>query len=224
MTRAQKARIVEAMESYMRADAYGRSRINSQYFDTPDHRLIRRSLEKPTYKEKLRVRSYGIATPDSIVFAELKKKYRSVVYKRRIALTEAQTIAFLCGRVPIPDSQIAREIAYFVQYYAPIQPSMLLSYEREAFYGREDGAFRITFDENVLWRDSELSLCAPVDGEVLLNDDAVLMEVKCAGAIPLWLTSILSELQIYKTSFSKYGTAYRITQQRKQQGGVFYVE
>ncbi len=212
------------MAQYMRPDAYGKSRINSLYFDTPDHRLIRRSLEKPIYKEKLRVRSYGTATPDSTVFVELKKKYRSVVYKRRIGLPEAQVMAFLGGRETIPDSQIAREIAYFTQYYAPIQPSMLLSYEREAFYGREGGAFRVTFDEAIYWRENDLSLCSPVGGEMLLDEDAVLMEVKCAGAIPLWLMSLLSEMQIYKTPFSKYGTAYRITQQRRTQGGISYVE
>ena len=224
ITRAQKEQITTAMAPYMQADAYGRSRINSLYFDTPDHRLIRRSLEKPTYKEKLRVRSYGTLTPDGTVFVELKKKYRSVVYKRRIALGEAQAMAFLCEHAPIPDSQIAREIAYFTQYYAPIQPSMLLSYEREAFYGREDGALRITFDEAIFWRETALSLCAPVGGEKLLDDDAVLMEIECAGAIPLWLTSLLSERKIYKTPFSKYGTAYRITQQQNRQGGISYVE
>ncbi len=221
ITRAQKEQIIAAMTPYMQADAYGKSRINSLYFDTPDHRLIRRSLEKPLYKEKLRVRSYGTATADSTVFVELKKKYRSVVYKRRIALPEAQAMAFLCGQAPISDSQIAREIAYFTQYYAPLAPSMLLSYEREAFYAREDAALRVTFDETVFWREHDLSLCAPCAGETLLDDDTVLMEVKCAGAIPLWLASLLSERNIYKTSFSKYGTAYRISQ---QQGGVSYVE
>lgn len=224
ITREQKEWIVAAMEPYMQTDMYGKSRINSLYFDTPDRRLIRRSLEKPVYKEKLRVRSYGVASPDSTVFVELKKKYRSVVYKRRIGLPEVQAMAFLCEQKAIPDTQIAREIAYFKQYYDPIQPSMLLSYEREAFYGREEAAFRITFDEAIYWRENELSLCAPFGGERLLDDDTVLMEVKCAGGIPLWLTSLLSERKIYKTSFSKYGTAYRMTQERRMQGGVSYVE
>lgn len=224
LTRSQKQRVLEAMAEHMVLDQYGRTTIRNIYFDTDSYRLIRRSIEKPVYKEKLRIRSYQRARPESTVFVELKKKYRSVVYKRRIALAEAQAMAFLGGREKIPDSQIAREIAYFTQYYAPIQPSMLLSYEREAFYGREDGAFRVTFDEAIYWRENDLSLCAPVGGETLLDEDAVLMEVKCAGAIPLWLTSLLSEMQIYKTPFSKYGTAYLITQQRMAQGGISYVE
>lgn len=212
------------MLPYMRADTYGRSRVNSLYFDTPDHRLIRRSLEKPLYKEKLRVRSYGETTPDSRVFVELKKKYRGVVFKRRVALPHAEAMAFLCDRCSPSNSQIIREIEYFLDHYAPLRPSMLLSYNREAFCGKEDDKFRITFDDTLLWREQDLLLCAPPAGEPLLDVNAVLMEVKCAGAVPLWLASLLSEMRIYKTPFSKYGTAYRITQERIKQGGISYVK
>ena len=77
LTRKQKECILKAMEPYMELDAYGRSTIRNIYYDTDNYRLVRKSLEKPVYKEKLRVRSYSAAAPDDKVFVELKKKYRA---------------------------------------------------------------------------------------------------------------------------------------------------
>ena len=67
----------------MKQDEYGHHTICNIYFDTDCFDLIRTSLEKPLYKEKLRIRSYGIPTENGKVFLELKKKYDGVVYKRR---------------------------------------------------------------------------------------------------------------------------------------------
>lgn len=133
----------------MKEDAYGVSMICNVYFDTPDHRLIRRSLEKPLYKEKLRLRSYGKATADSTVFLELKKKYKGVVYKRRVALTEAQAMAYLCESKRVGDTQILREMDYALSYYGDLRPAMYLCYDRVAFYGEEDPMLRLTFDDNM---------------------------------------------------------------------------
>ena len=139
---------------------------------------------------------------------ELKKKYDGVVYKRRIALPEQEAMAWIAGRLPCSrDEQIVREIDYFRQFYQDLQPTVFLSYEREAFYALDDSDFRITFDESILCRQQELSLCSGIWGTPLLEPGLTLMEIKCSGGIPLWMVKVLSR-EIYKTSFSKYGTAY----------------
>ena len=224
LTGRQKESIQEAMENYMKADDFGRSTICNIYFDTPDFLLIRRSMEKPVYKEKLRLRSYGRAKADGTVFVELKKKYKSVVYKRRVHTMEREAMEYLCKGKPLPErNQITEEIDYAFALYKDLQPAVYLSYEREAFYGKEDRELRITFDENILWRNENLSLCAEVYGEPILEPGYTLMEVKIAGAMPLWLVKLLSENHIYKTSFSKYGCAYtNMIKNKKCNGGKKY--
>lgn len=220
LTADERVRLCHLMEGEMTADEHGQSTIQSLYFDTPDYLLIRRSLDKPFYKEKLRLRSYGVATKDSNVFIELKKKYDSIVYKRRIGMTEQKASAYLLHHEPVADSQIAHEIDYCMKYYRQLTPKVLLSYEREAFYHRTDRNLRITFDENILWRDYDVDLKTGIYGTPILHDDQVLMEVKTAGAMPLWLVRFLSENRIYKTSFSKYGTAYKTLMQRTAENEI----
>ncbi len=197
------------MKNYMIADEHGKSTICSLYFDTPQYLLIRRSMDHPMYKEKIRLRSYGVADKDTTVFVELKKKYDSVVYKRRVAMTETEACDYLLNHRQVMDTQITREIDYCMDMYKGIAPAMLLSYEREAYYAKDDHEFRITFDQNILWRNYDLSLCEGIYGNPILKDNQVLMEVKTAGAIPMWMVRFLRDNGIYKTSFSKYGTAYR---------------
>jgi hypothetical protein len=209
LTKDQRDQIQELMNEHMVADKYGKNTILSLYLDTPDYLLIRRSLEKPTYKEKLRLRSYGVAKKDTEVFIELKKKYDSVVYKRREGMAEDELEEYLATFTPDKDTQIMREIDYTMKRYPGLAPAMMLSYDREAFYAKNDHEFRMTFDDNILWRTEDLSLCAPVYGTPLLAPDQVLLEVKTAGAIPLWLVHKFSELGIRQTSFSKYGSAYQ---------------
>ena len=208
LNRMQFEELKEEMEQYMIADEHGKSTICSLYFDTPTFLLIRRSLEKPVYKEKLRLRSYGVADADTIVFVELKKKYDSVVYKRRVGMKEADAERYLLQHEQVMDTQITREIDYCMTNYEKLAPSILLSYEREAYFGKGDHDFRVTFDQNILWRDYDLSLCKGIYGRPLLSEDQVLMEVKTAGGIPMWMVKFMSERNIYKTSFSKYGMAY----------------
>ncbi len=212
LTKDQKEIILEAIDPYMKLDDYGRTTIRNIYYDTDNYRLIRDSIEKPLYKEKLRVRSYEQATPDSKVFVELKKKYDHVVYKRRISLPESDASKWLGGKkieIKPKKAQIASEIEYFMSFYENLHPAVFLSYEREAFFTREKSDFRVTFDDNILSRGTDLSLTCPPWGDKLLDDDKVLMEVKCSGGIPLWMVEVLSREKIYKTSFSKYGTAYK---------------
>ncbi len=210
MTLEQKKKILQAMQGHMELDQYGRTTVCNIYFDTDDYRLIRRSIDKPAYKEKLRIRSYRREKTDGTVFVELKKKYDGIVYKRRISLQEKEAMAWVLGKKPCRKvSQISQEVDYFLQFYRTLQPAVFLSYEREAYYAKDGSEFRITFDESILCRQENLSLEAPVYGTALLPEDRVLMELKCTGGIPLWMTRVLSQERIYKTSFSKYGTAYK---------------
>ena len=144
LTRQQKQAVLQAMQPYMKLDQYGRTTIRNIYYDTDTYRLIRRSLEKPVYKEKLRIRSYQAAAPEDLVFVELKKKYKSVVYKRRLTLPEIQVRDSFQTDSPFPvRSQIAQEIEYFRSYYERLHPTVFLSYEREAFYALDGGDFRV---------------------------------------------------------------------------------
>ena len=209
LTLEQKEKILEAMSPYMQLDKYGRTTIRNIYFDTDNYRLIRRSIEKPAYKEKIRIRSYSQATADSTVFVELKKKYEKVVYKRRLPLCEADAMAWVCREKTCPfDTQISREIDYFIDFYGKLNPTVFLSYEREAYYDKGGGDFRVTFDDNILCRQTDVNLCSTTYGTPILPEGKVLMELKCSGGIPLWMVEVLSRERIYKTSFSKYGTAY----------------
>lgn len=223
LTQEQKQIILQAMEPYMALDKYGRTTIRNIYFDTDNYRLIRNSIEKPVYKEKLRIRSYKQASPDTPVFVELKKKYNSIVYKRRIALLEKDAVDWVCAGNPCDiQSQIKDEIDYFLSYYGSLHPAVFLSYEREAYYAKDGSDFRVTFDEQILCRQSDLSLEADIDGNLILDKDLTMMEIKCSGGIPLWMTEVLSKEKIYKTSFSKYGTAYQTLIYPKLKGENIY--
>lgn len=210
LTRPQKDALLKVMELYMKLDRYGRTTIRNIYYDTPNYRLIRHSIEQPIYKEKLRIRSYARVKPGGDVFVELKKKFKKVVYKRRLVLPAPDAMAWLAGDDTLkPPTQIGEEIRYFRDFYSELRPAVFLSYEREAFYSLDGSSFRITLDENILARDHDLDLCSEAYGTPILPEGMTLMEVKAPGAIPLWLTNFLSEKKIYKTSFSKYGIAYR---------------
>ena len=211
LTLDQKQKVLAAISPYMKLDKYGRTTICNLYYDTNTYLLIRRSIERPVYKEKLRIRSYSKAEADSTVFVELKKKYKHVVYKRRISLPHKKAVEWLSGQEhPDKHTQIANEIDYFLELYGTLHPTIFLSYEREAYYTTDGSDFRITFDDNILCRQDELSLQTDAYGIPILPEDKVLMEIKCSGGIPLWMTEILSKEKIFKTSFSKYGTAYRM--------------
>ena len=197
------------LEPHMQEDQYGLHTICNIYYETPDNELIRRSIEKPVYKEKLRLRSYGIPVMDSTVFWEIKKKYRSIVNKRRIKLTLQEAYDYLEHDIrPQKDSQILREIAFFLSRY-PLSRGLYLAYDRIALAGRQDPSFRVTFDQNIRSRRTHMGLEEGDSGERLLPEGYYLMESKIMGATPIWFTEILSNLAIYPVSFSKYGNIYR---------------
>lgn len=197
------------LKPYMKEDQYGLHTICNIYYDTPQYDLIRRSIEKPVYKEKLRLRSYGIPKLDSKVFLEIKKKYCKVVNKRRISLTLQEAYDYVeRGIRPNADSQILREIDFFLERY-PLKRGIYLAYDRIALYGREDEQFRVTFDQKIRSRHVQMGLEEGDRGNLLLSGNEYLMESKIMGATPLWFAEILSDLAIYPVSFSKYGNIYK---------------
>ena len=217
ITKSQYLLICGLIKDRMHPDEYGKSVICNLYLDTPDFLLIRRSIEKPVYKEKLRVRSYGVATNDTPVYLELKKKFKGVVYKRRIVMSYDEATGYLIRGEKAPaESQISREIDWFLSFYKP-RPAAVVCYDRLAYYGIEDNEFRVTFDLNVRCRRDRLDLALGDEGERIIPEDYAIMEIKTKGAMPLWLCSLLSENKIYPTSFSKYGTYYKMTSKQPQE-------
>lgn len=190
-------------------DEYGQSRICNVYYDTPDWQIIRRSIEKPDYKEKLRLRCYGEPDSGSTAFVEIKKKYKGIVYKRRVAMTYSEASTYLSGESQVQKaSQITREIDYFIGHYKGLHPAMLISYNRTAFYTSDGSGFRVTFDSDIIWRTNDLDMTKSIEGSRLLTPGVYLMEIKIPCAMPLWMSHILDKYRVYPTSFSKYGKAY----------------
>lgn len=209
LTKEQYSEILSRLRAKMQEDGYGLHTICNIYFDTDNFDLVRASVEKPVYKEKFRLRSYGIPMQDDTVFAEIKKKFDGVVYKRRIDALPSEINAFvLNGQHLQQDEQIQREIQWFLHLYCPV-PKVFIGYERLAFLGIEEPELRVTFDRNIRFRRRRLDLCAGDEGEPVLPEDMIVMEVKASSAIPLWLVSLLSRHQIYATNFSKYGICYQ---------------
>ena len=205
----QTAALRERLKGHMEVDQYGLTSIASLYYDTPDYRLIRTSIEKPKFKEKVRLRSYGLAKEGSKLFLELKRKAYGIVYKRRVGTTQQAVDNFFDYRGEIcADGQIAREINYFRNYYKKLVPACLIIYDRTAFF-QPGGDLRMTIDYNPRYRTTDLNLHTSMEGISLLPEGYTILEVKVQVAFPLWLTAILDDLKIYKGSFSKYGEAYK---------------
>lgn len=207
--------LLPILEAHMEPDAFAHSSISNLYYDTPDFRMVRRSLEKPMYKEKLRLRSYGTPEDTSTVFPEIKKKAMGIVYKRRISLPYQEAVSFLSGQqIASTDMcdgttrQILHELDWMLASYENLAPRVFLSYERDSYKGVSDPSLRLTLDQDILFRTDRLDLREGAFGEAILLPDQTLMEVKISNAAPLWLAQALSEIGIFPVSFSKYGRAY----------------
>lgn len=210
LSQEQYEDLMRVMKPALASDEYAGSIIGSIYLDTLDFRIIRASLEKPLYKEKLRLRSYGVPNPSDKVFVELKKKYKGVVYKRRISMDQAQAKAYIMqGERPKKDSQILHEIDWFIHTHDDLAPAMLITCDRMAYHAKEDPELRLTFDTNILFRNEDLEFSSGVYGSPLLLPGQQLMEIKLTNAMPMRLAHMLDERNIRQCSFSKYGGAYK---------------
>lgn len=228
LSREERDALLPILKACMEPDAFAHSSISNLYYDTPDFRMVRRSLEKPMYKEKLRLRSYGTPENTSTVFPEIKKKAMGIVYKRRISLPYQEAVSFLSGQqiastdmcngttqqVTSTDMcdgttrQILHELDWMLASYKNLSPRVFLSYERDSYKGISDSSLRLTLDQDILFRTDRLDLREGAFGEAILLPDQTLMEVKISNAAPLWLAQALSEIGIFPVSFSKYGRAY----------------
>ena len=204
----QTVTLQQQLDGHMKIDQYGLTSIASLYYDTPDARLIRASLDNQEFKEKLRLRSYGLATNTSPVYLELKRKFDGVVYKRRVQSTIPEIAHFFSGADTLGTGQIPRELGFFRNHYEPLAPACLIIYDRAAYF-EPDGDLRLTIDHRPRYRTEALTLTESMEGLPLLADGWSILEIKVHGAMPLWLSSVLSRNGIFKTRFSKYGEAYR---------------
>ena len=229
-------KIQRRLVEYMELDEYNKNHpfytISNIYYDTEDNHLIRHSLSKPRYKEKLRLRGYGVPKLEDKVYLEIKKKVNGLVNKRRtkLVLSEAYEFAETREKPELKsymNKQVLNEIDYLLKLYKPV-PKLYLAYDRKAFFGINNRDLRITFDTNIRSRREDLRLEAGDHGRKLLpSDELWLMEVKAEKTIPIWLSKLLSEYKLFKTSFSKYGTEYKtLIRESLEKGGekqwIFY--
>lgn len=191
---------------------YPLSDVCNIYYDTADNRVIRESIDKPLYKEKLRLRAYQVPKDDTDVFLEVKKKMLGTVYKRRIMLKYAEALDFLENGAPETETpQVLREIDYMKKFYTALRPAMFISYRRLSYVGKEDLLLRVTFDDRLLYRNTALELSAGNWGDPIIDGETVVMEIKTSDNMPLWLSNALDKCRVFPGSFSKYGTAYAKT-------------
>ena len=208
ITAQQADELLPALLKHMHGDKHGRSTVCSMYFDTPDMRIIRASIDAKAYKEKLRVRCYGVPSADTRTFVELKKKYLGVVYKRRFEMRYSDAMDFLVRGGNAPDTQMGREVEYFLRFYPGVRPAIDIFCERIALFGNDDEELRVTFDGNLRYRMSRLDFANGTEGEPIIPEDKLVLEIKTPSAMPLWLTALLDERRIFPQKFSKYATAF----------------
>ena len=209
ITEKQYSLFKKVIAENMVEDEYGKSKICNIYFDTSKYELIRHSITKPIYKDKVRLRSYNIPNLESTVFLEVKKKYEGVVSKRRIQMTLKEFYEYLNNENKnVNDgNQIKNELNYYFDYFKLI-PTMFVSYDRTAYYGKDDRDFRVTFDNNIIARNYDLKLEKGNYGDNIFEEGKYIMEVKTLGAIPMWFVKILNEINASPCGFSKYGEGY----------------
>lgn len=192
---------------YLEKDKYFKSNIHNIYFDTKDNDLIINSIEKPIYKDKLRIRSYGTPKMSDTIFFEIKNKYKGTVGKRRVCMTLEEFYNYLEKGIFDQDNQIMKEIDYFIKYYKLV-PKIFIAYDRLSYKAKEDD-LRVTFDFNLRSRRNHLNLEYGDKGDNFFSENYIIMEIKTLGSLPLWFTHSLSKLKIYPSSFSKYGNIYK---------------
>ncbi|MDR2296094.1 MAG: polyphosphate polymerase domain-containing protein [Clostridiales Family XIII bacterium] len=209
LSAAQYKALTARLAGRMTRDVRGAYTVFNLYYDTDRFDLIRASVEKPVYKEKFRLRCYESPRENTPVFPELKRKYRGFVYKRRIELPYAEVKGFpgKSALVPAGESQIAREIEYFLSFHR-VSAKLFLAYDRVALRGTKDSELRVTFDTDLRFRLTDLRLDGDAPLLALSEPGTVLMEVKSPGNMPIWLCRILNEEGIFPVSFSKYGFCY----------------
>jgi SPX domain protein involved in polyphosphate accumulation len=216
LTKSQKDEILPFLEQHLDYDPYSQGgkeyTIYNIYFENEDFSIIRNSISKPKFKDKLRLRTYSYPMEhDSMVFLEIKKKYEGRVNKRRIIMTYDQAKDYLNkGIIPqfdtFIDNQVMKEIDYFMKIHKA-RPGTYIRYDRMALVaGQEE--LRVTFDHHIIFRSHHINLEHREGTSILPTEEYYLMEIKSEDNFPFWLARKLSEMKLYSTSFSKYGKAF----------------
>lgn len=221
--------LLDLIKPNIEKDRYFASTNCSIYFDTDNKDLVIHSMEKPLYKEKLRLRSYNVPTLDDIVYIEIKRKFDGVGSKRRIAVKLKSFYNYLdTGKLNSANPQIKSEIDYLINYYE-LKPRLFLAYDRHSYCEKSpdvtgvnqsrqkptdfssiaQSSFRLTFDHNIRSRETDLRLEHGDYGERYFEQDQIMMETKTLEAYPLWFSQALAKLKIYPVSFSKYCKVYQ---------------
>ena len=208
LDQTQYQHFLEQTSPFLKRAEYFESVIQSVYYDTQTDALIRRSIERPLYKEKLRVRKYLGTENDPLVYIELKKKFEGIGYKRRALADWNELNEKGLSGCSYSCEQIGKEIRQFAKVYPDLHPRMRIKTTRHSYVDKEDPDIRITFDFNVTYSDEDLNILEFNEGKELLPDGTVILEVKVPENLPLRYTKILTGEKIYRRPFSKYGTAY----------------
>lgn len=209
LNKADYNRILNDIKDHIIEDEYPKSTICNIYFDTDNYDLISHSIDKPIYKEKVRLRSYNTPKWEDYVFLEVKKKYEGLVNKRRVKIKLCDFYNYLNNKsLTTSNNQIKEEIEYCFNTYNLI-PKMFIAYDRTCYTDKDNKNFRITFDQNIRSREEDLRLEKGDSGVDYFSNGEVVMEVKALNAFPIWFVKILSKLNLKPTSFSKYGSIYK---------------
>ncbi len=210
LTKQQRDDLLVLLEGRMQPDEYGVTRMCNIYYDNDTFRVIRESIEKPKYKEKLRLRTYGVPSDSTPAFVELKKKLNGIVYKRRVTMPYSDALRFLSrGGYVGEHTQIVKEIEWVLESKPDLKPAIALCYDRQAYFGCEDPELRMTLDTNINYRLTDIDLRNGSYGDTLIDGSTYILELKTNGAMPLWLADAFDKLRIYPGSYTKYGNAYK---------------
>jgi SPX domain protein involved in polyphosphate accumulation len=215
LTKSNYLQLLKRIKDNIQEDIYHHEKVYNIYFDNDNNDLIINSLNKPIYKEKVRLRSYQVPKANDIVYLELKKKFNGVIYKRRVNLTYKEAILYIDKGIMPNNEQVMQEIDYTFKTYK-LKPKLKINYMRDSYIAKTDPSFRITFDYNIYASRDDLKLADINKPNGLINDN-YLMEIKTDKTIPLWLLEIINELKIYPINFSKYGEFYK---QMKEENNV----
>lgn len=207
LTKEQYTKLFDIIKDNIEKSKYFETTMCNLYFDTDNNDLIINSIEKPPFKHKVRLRSYGVPNLEDDVFLEMKSKYKNIVGKRRIKLTLKEFYDFYDEKKYDSNDQIMKELDYLFKYYN-LKPVCLIAYDRKSYKGINDEKLRITIDTNLRSRMTDLSLELGDNGKLYFDSESYIMEIKTLDAMPLWLVRSLSSLGIYPVSFSKYGSIY----------------
>lgn len=218
ITKDEKKKLLKVIKQNMEKDNYHKSEVYNLYFDTDNYDLIVQSIDQPVFKHKLRARSYK---GYDRVFLEVKTKIRgrdlNPGYKRRVMITHDDFDQLVKGKKTVEelaaqaketpsDIQIAKEVDYLIKHF-DLKPKIMTMYNRESYKGED--SLRITFDEDLKYRDKNLNLKQPKRGKIYFKDKRnIIMEIKAHGVLPLWLVEVLSANKLYPQQFSKVGKSY----------------